>query len=532
MRQIIIPISVIASLIALTSLYNKTQNNNRVVRQATDIDDNDDQVLSFLSNEDDEMLQLGRAGKKKGNSNKVSLASISKCLKTESCYGEAIKIPEKNALNTIAALAAADMVSEVHADENKLESTDDDGTVTATFESETGLKPVLGVSELNTQVLTSTRMGFDIADGNNGGFEAGDALFVFILPSGIPLTAPFDGAKDAYAAFWRFIRLFTSKYVDPYASAKGRKSMSLWTAREDKKVSWSLPKPAKISRRFPYDRFTRMLGSPIASAYQPYMMKSFNTLYNSLRDHASSKAASHDCYVVWFHQYLPIDIAQFLDPTNADLIEEFNSMCSVIHIWVGFNTPAQKQAVAKLQSLIQPEQKQKTNADPNLRGYFVLDNHLDIVAEDSNGNYPFMRTIYQNMVVERNRVACHMAVPSYVYPVVASDDAFTTASTDGETTGSDDYVGTTVPSGEDVAATAESVEEATMVPTETVVTDSFVEDIKLNDGVIDTGVAAEPDIVCCGIGMNGVSYDANTSSCCDDGKVAKFNAEDGSDMCI
>jgi len=529
MRQAIVPTAALIGLLSFAAIYKITsEGSSRVVREAEE--SGDDDVLSFLSDGDD---ATGRAGKKKGSSSKVSLASVSKCLKTEACYTEALQIPEKNAVNMIAALTAADMSGPVHADENKVESTDAAGVVSATFYGETGLKPVLGVSELNTQVLTSNRMGFDIADGNDGAFASGDVLFAFIIPTGIPLTAPFGGAKEAYGAFWRFIRAFTEKYVDPYAN-KGRKSMSLWTAREDKKISWNLPKPAKISKRFPYDRFFKMLGAPMASAYQPYMMKSYNSLYNSLKSEASSKSASHDCYVIWFHQYLPIDIAQFLDPTNADMIEEFNSMCTVIHIWVGFNTPSQKEAVAKLQTLMQPGQRSNTNADPNLRGYFTLGSHMDLIAEDASGNMPFMRSVYYNMAVDRNRVACHMSVDTYVYPSAGGDDSFTTATTVEETSADYGGAGTTLPAeiSEDGGATAETVEEATMVPTETVVTDSFVEDIKLDDGVIDTGVAGEPDMACCGIGLNGISYDANTSSCCDDGKVAKFNPEDGSDMCI
>lgn len=464
----------------------------------------------------------------------VNLNSVRNCMKTEICYNEAIKMPQKYAKQAASLLESADLVQgPIHADENKVEILiDSEGNEllepTYSFPNEAQEHMGFGLMSTtakNVEVLTSERMGFDLQDGNNRAFASGNVMVAFIFPGGIPLNSELGQAKVAYANYFRFFRSFTQLFIDPFV--KTSRGFSTWVARENKALDWSISRPAKMTRRFPYERFSKMMSLPLPSAYQPFMMRTVKKLVGDLNQYASTKSSSKDCYLLWFHQSLPIDVAQFMDPSNSDMIQELNSICSVIHIWVGFKTPLEKQVIGALQGLMQPEQQIKTNTDPNLRGWFVTDTHADInMATDGEIELPFMRSLYSHMAVERNRLSCLMAVPSYQYPVAAEDilpkesePTDTLEFFEASTTGLPD---------EDVAAT-------TMPPVDIdqlIATEGTPEEIKLDEvGIVDVAAAGTPDMACCGIGINGIAYDASTASCCDDGKVSKFD-EEGRDKCL
>jgi hypothetical protein len=559
MREAVISAATLVGLIGLVAIFNNSNSSNRAKREIIELGDIDEEIgflnitetsddvdelegflrsIGMLDLDDDEIPDVikedvrfyldPRAGKKKkkggggGGGVKFAYANVRKCIADKNCHAKvqnmqynqansALDMVSNSEYDTGRITAASNMVLNAN---GELENVEKKG-LDDTFFTETNDEVTSGISTLRN------------------GFNSGNVFFGFIIPAGIPLNSPFGDYKEDYMSYTKFFKSFVGTYVAPYIQKP--KSVSIWVAREEKKVAWLTKTPIKYTaRRFPMDKITKMMIAPAATGFQPFFMKGIDLITATMAaNHGASADAEKDCFIIWFHQSIPFDVAQFLDPANTDAIYELNRVCSIIHIWVGFATKIQQDAVYALQQFIQPETKLTVNPDQGYRNYFVLPDYTDLKnIDDKVKNAPgnlIVKKVYTNMMVERNRKSCLMQEATYEYP---KDDV-------GEAE-YDEEVKQLVEASP-TPAIATTIEAETDVPIEIAASDIEMESDTTAAPIATTGASIELSIsveaaipipeefACCGIGATGTKYNIHESSCCSDASTKKWldTGEDG-----
>ena len=172
--------------------------------------------------------------------------------------------------------------------------------------------------------------------------ELGLTKFVLVIPNGVPISMPTD-FKQNYANYWKFFKTINEKYIGFKKGSEyypGRKNFAVWFIRQDEEPKAMMKKPA-LGRKFPWKRFEQMMNSPQPTAIQPKLKETFKMLNQQASGGTrvgATKNRGNDCFIFWFHQYLPQDLTDLADPfVQENHIYVLEERCTVIHFWVGFN---------------------------------------------------------------------------------------------------------------------------------------------------------------------------------------------------
>lgn len=361
-------------------------------------------------------------------------------------------------------------------------------------------------------------------------FSSGSNQVWFLVPAAVPLFGAQSEHLSAYPNYWRFIAQFKAAF--DAANRQLKVSIGLY----HKGAVYS-PKGTGYRRgKFPWGRISNYYMRPRTTTSMPYVVPTADSLVSWIpRYGSSSTAAGQDCYTVWFHQDFAADANQLLLPEEFAKVDQLYQMCNVMHIFVGFDSSdSNVQAYA---SALVPGLQSRVAKDPDFSGVFFADNLAEI-AQPS-----FVQGIFKFATLVKNRAGCRVTETGYIPPASAAaavtsfpDSEAATAAAATAAAGTalpDAFRAVTEAAGTEAAvlavATAGAI-EATAAPA----TEGADYDLTAAPtGAADEAVVAKvPEVdSCCGHDLfNGVPYDSELRTCCEDGNPAAFT-DDGSDPC-
>lgn len=340
---------------------------------------------------------------------------------------------------------------------------------------------------------------------------------VLIIPNGISVGMR-DNLAETYSNYWGFFKRLNDNIIGLKKKQNppvGRSNLAFWFIRQDAEPKALQKAPVKASSKFPWKRFESLMGKVANTAAQPNLKKTYQLLTTAanraLGPLKSSLPRGMDCYVLWFHQYLPGDLTDLAAPnTQENHIAPIERKCNIIHIWVGMDSVEQDKntlMVTKfMQGILQPEQLSTgTAADPDHRGWFYVDS-LTQLGEDAFGNN-LVNKIYNIWMSERLRTRCMLHTPA-----VDWFSALTEVLEGQEAKQFDyDYYASTTTTTVNSNTTLEAPTEAPGFTT----TEPAVFAWNTTEWTTEAAVETEPpNYACCGIGFGGQKYDVNTKQCC------------------
>lgn len=338
-----------------------------------------------------------------------------------------------------------------------------------------------------------------------------------------------DRYQPNYKNYFNWFKEFNTKYMGIATTNEysNRNNCHLWFIRQDKSYKLIMGSPAKANKRFPWNRFDKLMGTVQSTAVQPKLKKTYEVLVNTIsnKNHAADKGEGQDCIILWFHQYLPQDILDLADTVvQEDLVGSLDEMCTVIHFWVGFteleNDTDSIMVVKYIQGILQPSQKSKTSDDYELRQWYYVQNmrHLDYNeadGDDNNDANVLMKKVYNDIATERRRCKCLLQVSGKEV-----SKAIEEANDNAQRTDEYDFG-----FGYDTATSTWQISTQYTVgyadEDDLELANSYVEDenVPVTDEEVDTG---PKDYTCCGIGFSGRKYDINSEECCSEGNTVNF----------
>jgi len=374
-------------------------------------------------------------------------------------------------------------------------------------------------TQLESSALNQTLAAMNVAspdDRNNifGSDEVGrGARFVLIIPNGISVGMRADVANDQFRNYWGFFLHLNSKYIgiEKKKNRIGRDNIAFWFIRQDAEPKAIQKAPVKASSKFPWKRFDNLMTKTQNTAVQPNLKKTFKLLNDNLSGkQKNAKSRGLDCFVLWFHQYLPQDVAELTDVNSQEnLVFPMDSSCTIIHFWVGmeaiFDDQHTRVVVDYLQGILQPTQKQKTSTDANMRGWFHVQDLASLA--DTRIMHNLSAKVYNIWMVERFRVQCLLSVDS-ANVVEAIESALELAKQE-DYAYDEYYMSTTTTTAMEIANTTEHIL-------------SSDPPYSWNTTVWTTSAAqaeSAPDYACCGVGFLGEKYDTNRKRCCPNGAL-------------
>jgi hypothetical protein len=348
------------------------------------------------------------------------------------------------------------------------------------------------------------------SDGSNL-FSEGNAQLWFLVPAAVPLM----GADEAdhlgdYGNYWNFIESF--KPAMDKSQGRGGNNVRVSIGLYHKGAIYS-PRGTKYNTRFPWQRISNFYLRPRTTTQMPYIIPTVDSVVAWIpRFGSASASAGDDCYTFWFHQDFAADANQLLLDQSFAKMDQFYQVCTVMHIFVGFdkNSPNSHAYAAALV----PGLQAKVAKDPEFSGVFWVDSLKDVSGSE------LKESIYKYMTIAKSRAGCR-----------CMDDGWTPPPSVVESTGFgfvESTGGAAVETGGTVAAAVDAVEitYASYEATEAATVRGFIEQEA-------TEAPKIPEIdSCCGHDFfAGTPYDSELRTCCDDGKASAFS-DDGSDPCV
>lgn len=282
-----------------------------------------------------------------------------------------------------------------------------------------------------------------------------------------------------------------------------RISIGLWA-----KGAVFTPRGSKLHARLPWTRIERYYKRPRATASQPFIMNTIDTLNQYTKTYGPSTTNSgSNCYVFWFHHDWANDLGKVVAPSGYEKIRQLNSQCTVLHSFVGMGG----KTVQNLEylNLLVPSLSSKVPIDSDFNHGFFFDTIADVNSDEA------VRRFYQFMRLASNRQLCRCFRAGWTPPATQPDitilpntegpgweateaPAEESASYDGGV--SYEFSGTAAPTYDTYAS--EATEGATM------------------RGIEDEVTPKTPEVdSCCGHSMTGTPYDSELRVCCEDGST-------------
>lgn len=399
------------------------------------------------------------------------------------------------------------------------------------------------------------------SDNNVFGMLGSSGTKVFlIIPNGIPVTMSYQ-YKQNYQNYWQWFKAFNQKFMG--LGIKGniptRTDSHFQFIRQDKQPKVVNKNPTKVQKNFRWPVFDSMMSRVQATAAQPNLAPTYEHIWREVTKRKFHNTPEGQyCLVLWFHQYLPGDLMELVEPEfQENVIGPLDTACRVIHIWVGFNDQKAKETVLYIQGQLQPSQVSKSPVDESLRGYFFIDTIGQLKAKKKQSE-DLANKVYNIALADRLQCACMLATDAtdfgatlIAYQEAANENNYdvglwyglgydttteagaeTEAPVDEETPALTDMadlekemlvdweVTTTVAATEAAveeaaATTAAAEDEATTTAGETTTT-------------VEPTTPSPPEMICCGSGFNGVVMDSAKSVCCPDSSLQyKYAPRDG-----
>lgn len=384
------------------------------------------------------------------------------------------------------------------------------------------------ISTKLTYVTNNLNVANPASSDNVIGKDGGQIKFNLIVPNGIPVhmaSHKVDGEDKLdynvnYGNYWNFFKTFNSRYMGINADnnnfmVDNRNNIHFWFIRQDKAPKAIMSAPVKANKRFPWNRFDKLMKNPQPTAAQPKLVPTYELLQNRINNKNLGSMASEgrDCVTFWFHQYIPQDLLELADSNTQDIIDDVEKQCVVIHFWVGQNkmmddNADSAQVVKYLQGILQPGQNSKTSIDPEMRSWYDVD---DITNLADDQNVKLMSKVYNNIALERYRCKCLMAESGKEMASELEKINEELAAKES------DYVFYEYGSTTDLAwdATSEVPYDDWLDLTSAPSLDYSEDDSDL----VDSDVSLRADYACCGIGLGAKRYNINEEECCEDGNV-------------
>lgn len=350
-------------------------------------------------------------------------------------------------------------------------------------------------------------------------FKEGSTQFIAMFPATIALNTDADKHVSDYQHYFKFIELFQTAFNH---WGGGRIPIRLTLGLYHRGVVFQPANVPYKPQRFPWSRTSFTYLRPKASVEQPRIVPSIKGLQNVVKKYGGRDSGTgKDCFTLWFHHDISIDFAQLNLEENAEKMAEINSMCNIIHIFVGFKD--NRASMEQYAVLLNPHLRTYKSVDSKMNGVYFLDSYADL-------NSDFKDLLLKYIHLTRTRQTCRLRYAGYSPPEVKDDlvklDATTEAPMEG-TTGAPE---------EEELATTESATTETTVVNGVVVAETTVppEEAALDQLSLADPVAPYHSVInaCCGADMwTGVAYDNVVKSCCDDGSVKSWLAGD-MDPCI
>lgn len=359
---------------------------------------------------------------------------------------------------------------------------------------------------------------------------------VFIMPNGIPISMS-EQTKTDFSAYWNFFKVLNKRFIGVQRNKnnkaqlfqKGRDKVFFWFIRQDKAPKAIQKAPVMANAKFPWNRFEKLMSKPYNSAGQPNLKATYQLLAKKTNRLSSDMGRGSDCFVLWFHQYLPSDIIDLANVnTQENLLLPLGRKCNIIHFWVGMDSlDGDKNTVVVtkyLQGIMMPEQRENTVDDPDFRNWFYVPD----IATLNNPQYANQLAfkVYNIWVLETFRVMCLLTTKpvdfvEFVKEANAAKEeestydynyyyASTTSTAAPETEGASTAIPTTV----GTTTTLEAKQEDYYGMEE--------EQLGMNTTTWSTEAPEAPEPIeennaCCGCGVGGHNYNTNTHQCCDGG---------------
>jgi hypothetical protein len=394
-------------------------------------------------------------------------------------------------------------------------------------------------SEAMNRVRETQRPSTDLESANNFFTQHGGqpVKIVLVVPNGIPISMA-SQTKQHYQAYWNFFKNMNERFIGVIKNKskkhlEGRDRVFFWFLRQDKNVKAIQKSPVLATGKFPWGRFDKLMSKYFNSAAQPNLKPTYVLLNSKKHRLSSSGKPGQDCFVIWFHHYIPADVIDLSSTAvQENLISPLLKKCVVIHIWVGMdeleNDMSTVVATKYLQGILNPDQQHKTIADPDYRGWFYIKDLETLDSQIVADN--LAAKVYNIWNMNVNRVACLLTEKSIDFPTYVKEanaaaaeenvyDYYYASTTSTSVAGSSEPATTTMEPAMSTAIGERADEFGLIVEEEglgamtntTAFTSPFTETI----GMILT------DEMCCGPCFDGIQYNTYENDCCDGEVVEK-----------
>jgi hypothetical protein len=390
-----------------------------------------------------------------------------------------------------------------------------------------------------------------------GMFEKGVKI-IYIIPNGIPIFMHEEviinkqdrqrGKESQFRNYWDWFVHFNDRFlgIKKGINVQNRGNTGWWFIRQDENPLPYTKSIVKASKRFPWSRFETRLVVPQFTAVAPKIGQTYRLIAEAMAQKTtremyipSDYSRGNDCFVFWFHQYIPTDIFQLARPENQQRILDIEQECTVIHIWVGMDNKlsvdfgASTRVIKYVQKILQPTLLEKEHKDNKLNGYFYISSLAGLKVHPADDSVTYLgegenllQKVYNIVSMVKARVRCLLAVA----PINAMTelDAYHAANArqndyfDDIEFIFDDFNHVTsegvVTTLEPMVSIASDFDAATATPgwnpTTTLDPNSNDTDLWYTTEKI---VLQDPIYACCGVATNAVKYDTNIEQCCPSG---------------
>lgn len=360
------------------------------------------------------------------------------------------------------------------------------------------------------------------SSGNVFGLNAGGAKIILIIPNGVPIHMG-DNYQSNFGNYWGWFKEFNNRYIGINTgdnSDPTRSNFHFWFLRQDKNIKAIMSNPVKANRRFPWNRFDKLMANIQPTAAQPKLKGTYALLAKTVssKNLASETTEGRDCMVFWFHQYIPQDLLELADSgTQEESIKYVDDACTVMHFWVGADAidgdADTKQTLRYIQGLLQPSQISKTSKDAEMRSWYYVDDLASLDPSSTSGQ-DLLQKAYNEISIERHRTKCLLASggQNIAAAIEAANEALAAKNSEYSYYG-DETV--TAPMG--FSTSMDPANFAELYDTEELDYSDTTYDYSVAD--VAEVEAGPPDYLCCGRGLSGKKFDVNTEECCDDGSI-------------
>lgn len=401
----------------------------------------------------------------------------------------------------------------------------------------------------------------DYAKNAFGMFEKGVKI-IYIIPNGIPIFMHEEviinkqdrqrGKESQFRNYWDWFVAFNDRFlgIKKGINVQNRANTGWWFIRQDESPLPYTKSIVKASKRFPWSRFETRLVVPQYTAVAPKIGQTYKLIQNAMAKQTTPDMAipsdysrGNDCFVFWFHQYIPTDIFELANEDNQQRIQDIEQVCTVIHIWVGFDNKlgvdfgASTRVVKYIQKILQPRLLAAEHKDNKLNGWFYISSltALKVRAPDADGSLGegenLLQKVYNIIAMVKARVRCMLTrapvdamqkIKEYAETNARQSDYF-----DDIEFIFDDFNHVT---SEGVVTTLEPMVSigADFEPSTAPVDWNPTTTANPNDTDLwyttEAIVQADPIYACCGVSTDAVKYDTNAKQCCPNGSLIDADA--------